>query len=323
MADAALSAAYVAEGEYRFDAAPRLDALLVRAVGTRAQLWERRRSDEDFLVLRSGLGSLPFTPKVNFQRGGSEALRVEAHRHLDRFDRLDGVPVVIDVAQVGVVGIAGPAAVANDLARALVLQAALLHSPADLPIAAAISHRHAIAWRWMKWLPHVNEAAELLDGPPLASGDIAPPRCWSACACCRRRGCRSAAAGSAAPRATGTCCCSSTAALEFDRSAATAVLEACTESDVSVIWLAEDQAALPLQTGAVMSISSSHTFDLAFAASGERINDVHGEPLGARGGGRDGPLARTARRSRRGAPVVGRPVARGPAGAAGARGARR
>ena len=289
VADAALSAAYVAEGEYRFDAAPRLDRLLVRAVGTRAQLWERRRSDEDFLLLRSGLGSLPFTPKINFHRGGSEALRAEAHRHLDRFDRLDGVPVVIDVDQVGVVGIAGPAAVANDLARALILQAALLHSPADLAIAAAISHRHAIAWRWMKWLPHVNEAGELLDGPPLGSGDIVAAALLERVRLMQeaRLSVRGGRLGGAARDRHLLLLVDG--ALEFDRSAATAVLEACTESDISVIWLAEDQAALPLQTGAVMSISSSHTFDLAFAASGERISDVRGEPLGA------APAAATAR----------------------------
>jgi S-DNA-T family DNA segregation ATPase FtsK/SpoIIIE len=280
-ADAALSAAYVSEAEYRFDSAPGLDVLLPRATGARSELWERHRTDDDFLVLRVGIGAVPFTPRVSFQRGGSEALRAEAHRHLDRFDRLDGVPVVADIAQLGVFGIAGPHGTANGVARGLIVQAALLHSPADLVVAAAVGHRQAATWRWMKWLPHVSEAADMLQGAPLANGDIAAAALLE-----RIRQLQDTRLSTRDGRLGGErrephLLVLIDGELEFDRSAATSVLDVCARSDVSVIWLADQQAALPSQTGAVMTMTSPQTFDLVFASSGQRFGDVRSERLGA------------------------------------------
>ena len=278
-ADATLSAAYVTEAEYRFDAAPGLDQLLPRAEGSRSQLWERRRGDDDFLALRTGIGVAPFNPRVSFPRGGSEALRVQAHQYLDRFDRLNGVPIVVDVPKLGVLGLAGPHRTIVGVARGLVVQAGLLHSPADLQIAAAVGHGHAAAWWWMKWLPHVSEAAATLHGPPLASGDIA-----AAALLDRVRQVQEARLAARRSRLGSDrephLLLLIDGDLEFDRSVATSVLEATAETDMSVIWLAEEQAALPHQTGAVMTMTSQHTFDLAYAASGERIADVQTEPLG-------------------------------------------
>jgi S-DNA-T family DNA segregation ATPase FtsK/SpoIIIE len=279
-ADATLSAAYVTAAEYRFDAAPGLDQLLPRAEGSRSELWERRRGDDDFLALRTGIGTVPFTPRVSFSRGGSEALRLDAHRHLDRFDRLDGVPIVVEVPRLGVLGVAGPHRTVIGVARGLVVQAALLHSPADLQVAAAVGHGHAAAWWWMKWLPHVSEAAATLQGPPLASGDIA-----AAALLDRVRQLQEARLATRSGRLGGDrrephLLLLIDGDLEFDRSVATSVLEAAAEADISVIWLAEEQAALPHQTGAVMTMTSPHTFDLAYTASGERMADVQAEPLG-------------------------------------------
>ena len=278
-ADARLSAAYVTEGEYLFEAAPGLDQLLPRAEGSRSRLWERRRAADDFLALRAGIGTAPFTARVSFARGGSEALRADAHRHLDRFDRLDGVPVVIDVPKIGVLGIAGPQGTITGVTRGLVVQAALLYSPADLQIAAAVGHGHAASWWWMKWLPHVSEASATLQGPPLASGDIA-----AAALLDRVRQVQETRLAASRGRLGGErephLLLLIDGDLEFDRSVATSVLEAAADTDVSVIWLAREQAALPHQTGAVMTMTSAQTFDLAYAASGDLMSDVRIEPLG-------------------------------------------
>ncbi len=50
----------------------------------------------------------------------------------------------------------GTAGARGSLARSLVAQAAALHSPADLAIAAAIPPDRVDAWDWLKWLPHCD-----------------------------------------------------------------------------------------------------------------------------------------------------------------------
>lgn len=278
--DATLSAGYVAEGEFRFAAAPGLDLLLPRAIESRSELWERRRSDDDFLRLRAGIGSVPFSPRINFHRGGSEALRADAHRYLDRFQRLDGVPVALDLAKLGVLGIAGPREPVDGLVRGLILQATLLHSPADLLVAAALSHRHADAWWWMKWLPHVIEAADLLNGPPLASGNIAAAVLLEQVRQLQETRLSTRTGRLGGDRRDPHLLLLIDGEVEFDRAAATSVLEARAETDVTVLWLASEQAALPLHTEALIEVTSVQTVNIAFATSGERIGGVQAEPIG-------------------------------------------
>jgi S-DNA-T family DNA segregation ATPase FtsK/SpoIIIE len=149
--------ARLAETDRRRDAAP--DAVTLRGwAGTLApRLWERRPQDPDFLELRVGTGDLQPTARVAPGPGGAAELRDEALSALQPDVRLPAVPVTVKLAG-GVLGLAGPEAAVAALARLLVVQAAVLHSPAELEVAVVLADADA-DWEWAKWLPHARHGA--------------------------------------------------------------------------------------------------------------------------------------------------------------------
>jgi S-DNA-T family DNA segregation ATPase FtsK/SpoIIIE len=65
------------------------------------------------------------------------------------------VPVSMPLTTMGVVGLAGPLDASRALARWLVAQAAVLHSPRDLSIVVLAADPAAgPQWNWVRWLPH-------------------------------------------------------------------------------------------------------------------------------------------------------------------------
>ena len=134
-------------------------------------LWTRRPDDDAFLTLRLGLGSQPSRstltmPKVG--RSKAEAWLMVSER-MAGLDRVDGVPVVADPLAHGAIGVCGPRPAALGAARSLVLQAAGLHSPADLVLVAFASVGAAQDWDFLKWLPHTSSAHSPLGARTLAS----------------------------------------------------------------------------------------------------------------------------------------------------------
>jgi S-DNA-T family DNA segregation ATPase FtsK/SpoIIIE len=80
-------------------------------------------------------------------------------------------PAVIDMHGSGVVSLLGTPEVTRSLARALLLQVAVLHAPDDVQIAARTGG--AEEWEWLKWLPHTFEPEAVGDAgvvPLVAAG---------------------------------------------------------------------------------------------------------------------------------------------------------
>lgn len=124
------------------------------------RLWERRSDDSDALDVRVGLADRPVGVEVAVQ--GEEAAQPIA----------PGVPVVVPLRQVGVLGIAGPAGPAAALARWVVLQLAVLHSPRNLTLVLLQPDEAPPGWSWFRWLPH----AQPDDGPTALVGNSAATR---------------------------------------------------------------------------------------------------------------------------------------------------
>ena len=123
-------------------------------------LWTRRPGDPGFLELRFGTGTRLSRSTVEIpQVGRSKAEAwLEVSRTMTGIEMLEGVPVVAEPLQVGAVGVCGPRDTAVAAARSLVLQAAGLHSPAELIVLAFASTRTAPDWDFLKWLPHTSSA---------------------------------------------------------------------------------------------------------------------------------------------------------------------
>ncbi|MCU1592718.1 MAG: cell division-related protein [Frankiales bacterium] len=147
-AESEITALAAAETRARRDDCPDAAALLVTAQGPGPRVWERRRGDDDSLLLRLGTGVLEAT---------SVRVTGPANERRPSQPLLHDVPVALSLPDVGVVGIAGRTAPSRALGRWLVGQAVTLHSPRDLSVLLLVDPSRESSeedWGWLRWLPH-------------------------------------------------------------------------------------------------------------------------------------------------------------------------
>lgn len=254
--------------------APDLATLFEQARRLDPSIWERRPADPDFMALRVGVGDLPARSRAVVADGGDTALRGEAEQELALRETLPAVPFTLGFLQTGVVGLAGPRSVTEGVARGLILQAASLHSPGDLVIAACISEAATTDWDWLKWLPHVAaghtglrtsfaqgraEAQELLHDLRDLVAD-------------RRAQARSRE-HSTPQRTTVLVLVDEDA--KVDRSLVSAAFSEAAENGVTAIWLGRDARNLPGQSGAIIEASDSRSLvTVTDVSSGGSFDDL-------------------------------------------------
>jgi S-DNA-T family DNA segregation ATPase FtsK/SpoIIIE len=128
------------------DDCPDPAAVLSTASGPRRRLWERRRTDPDYLRLRVGTAELPSAVEL------TDPEQDEHRRQV--FWTIPDAPVTIPLTERGVIGVGGPADISRAVGRWLVAQAATLHSPNDLQIYVLTDSSGQPSWEWTRWLPH-------------------------------------------------------------------------------------------------------------------------------------------------------------------------
>ncbi|RRR67648.1 MAG: hypothetical protein EI684_18660 [Candidatus Viridilinea halotolerans] len=146
-----------------------------------ARLWERRPIDDDFLDLRVGAGNRPAASQARVtppRPGGTVDQRL--FTCAEEYATLRQVPVSVPLGRLGSLGLAGPRGPTTALVRALLWQAAVLHAPAELRIAALCEPTLAAEWEWLRWLPHtiplsndVAPGARMLAGNPHEAARLA------------------------------------------------------------------------------------------------------------------------------------------------------
>ncbi|WP_426520661.1 FtsK/SpoIIIE domain-containing protein [Diaminobutyricibacter sp. McL0618] len=134
-------------------------ARIAEAMRSRSPLlWTRTPEHTTFMEVRFGAGRLPSRTNVQApSKNGGELDDWNRSRDLvDEFAEVGPVPVAENFERAGAIGIAGDGLQARDAARALVVQLAGLHSPADLVISGFAAGETTTDWEWLKWLPHVD-----------------------------------------------------------------------------------------------------------------------------------------------------------------------
>ncbi len=248
-----LNDALAEEATIRRAEAPDAPNLLARLGDLAPSLWERRPADGDFLCLRVGVADLPARSSLGIQDGGDPELRAQAQEKLSKRSTVRSVPLTLDLRRAGVVGLTGARSTATGLARWLVLQAAILHSPGELVLMAALTPATAQEWSWLKWLPHVRPDRVGLQSPAIAVGR---PQAESLLAEIRdllrqRRAQARAQAGSPRPAQLVLLIDEDT---EVDRAIVSAALADMDDLGVAVVWLGRDARNLPGQTGAIVEV---------------------------------------------------------------------
>ena len=126
-----------------------------------ARLWERRRSDLDYCLVRLGLGPRelatrlvpgPTTGPERAEPVAAAALR----RFLAAYREVSDLPVVLALNGFGRIYVRGDLNRARGMVRALLAQAATFHAPEDLLIGVCVGDSARTRWEWTKWLPHTQ-----------------------------------------------------------------------------------------------------------------------------------------------------------------------
>lgn len=147
-------------------------ATIVRWAGERDdRLWKRRPWDSDFLALPLGWGRLPAMTRISAPSSHTAEPDPRIQQLVAQYAEIDDLPYVVHLAKLEVLGFSGDRPTSVDAARALMLQAVLLHSPSYLGIAAVLPRGGERGWEWLKWLPHTRTAAGALEGPALGAGN--------------------------------------------------------------------------------------------------------------------------------------------------------
>lgn len=174
----AFDAACTVERERRRRAHPDLPTVADRVAGPGIGLWGRRPGDPHFLDVRIGTGDLTWRPPL----ANAEVLVHPDDEHHDRTlaclmadaSTLEDVPVAVSLVPGAIVGLVGDRRCTRAVARALLVQIAAAHGPADLGIRVHADTSATDDWRWAAWLPHERETAGVdllvLDGPELWTG---------------------------------------------------------------------------------------------------------------------------------------------------------
>jgi S-DNA-T family DNA segregation ATPase FtsK/SpoIIIE len=123
------------------------------------RLWERRRADADFAVVRMGLGSQEIaTPLIPPQTRPVDELEpvcaTVLRRFVSTYSVVPDLPVAIALPDFARIFVRGTEAATEGLVRALVAHLAVFHAPDDLLIGVCVSEDRRPAWEWTKWLPN-------------------------------------------------------------------------------------------------------------------------------------------------------------------------
>lgn len=249
-----------AERVERVRASPDLADLARRAELRTIDLWPRGRQAGDFLQLRLGLGEVASRVVAPTDVNGDDELLEESRQAFVGSDRLADVPITLDVAAVGVLGIHGDSDNLDDTAAALAMQAACLHSPEDLIIAAALGEGRSLT-SWMKWLPHTRSTTSPLAGRHLTTTRDGSRRLLSELVEVAER--RAAERSSDHDRRWPWVLVFLDGDLDPDAALVSQLLERCPEGGVSVIWLSASEGRVPRQAAAVIDCQLTRGDDAA------------------------------------------------------------
>jgi S-DNA-T family DNA segregation ATPase FtsK/SpoIIIE len=130
---------------------PHPDGLMASLFAGSPRMWERRAHHPDAMRLGIGSGNVPWSPSLITPPAGAAE---EAQAIVAAHGELRGVPVEVELRPGTVAGLVGDRRRVLGVARALLVQAAILHGPADLEMTVVTDSPSA--WDWIKWLPHVE-----------------------------------------------------------------------------------------------------------------------------------------------------------------------
>ncbi|MCC8072611.1 MAG: type VII secretion protein EssC, partial [Clostridiales bacterium] len=136
---------------------PPLDNVL-QLVINKKRLWDRRKSDSDFLKIRLGYGEYPMIvekeyPKKRFQIE-TDMLEDEMYALAETPTILNNVPVMLSFVEDFILGINGKHNLLLQMVRNMILQVSAAHSYDEVKIVILVDPEQADYFHFLRYLPH-------------------------------------------------------------------------------------------------------------------------------------------------------------------------
>ncbi|MCD8104830.1 MAG: FHA domain-containing protein [Lachnospiraceae bacterium] len=127
--------------------------------GAGEKLWERRKTDDDFLTLRIGKGSIPMKAQLRCAKRRfemeSDKLRDEMYALTEKEVFLDNVPILQDLQKDPVWGVTGDREMALQFARTMLMRLSFLYSYDELKIVFLAEPGELKQMEFVRCLPHL------------------------------------------------------------------------------------------------------------------------------------------------------------------------
>jgi S-DNA-T family DNA segregation ATPase FtsK/SpoIIIE len=125
------------------------------------RLWERRRGDADFTVVRIAVGpqevATRLVPPQTRPVDELEPLCTMAlRRFLNTYSVVPDLPVSVALRDFSHIYLRGADRPTHDFTRAMLAQMVTFHAPDDLRIGVCVPDHERGRWEWVKWLPHTQ-----------------------------------------------------------------------------------------------------------------------------------------------------------------------
>lgn len=128
---------------------------LEQQIQERTRLWERRPEDPDFLNVRVGKGSRPFSVTLKYPPVDVvDTLGPEVQRLQEMFTQVEDMPCSILLPKVKSLGITGRRQSVAALTRQMLCQIVTHHSPEDVRLLVIYPASQRQDWDWVRQLPH-------------------------------------------------------------------------------------------------------------------------------------------------------------------------
>lgn len=134
-------------------------SMVVSDATKRKKLWERRTTDDDFLTVRLGTGSLPLMSEIDYPSTRFEMDRDPLVEKMiaigeKRYEVADA-PILVSLTENIVCGLVGDRAARLSFAQTLLMQIASLHSYDELKIVVLADEKTLDSMDYLRYFPHV------------------------------------------------------------------------------------------------------------------------------------------------------------------------
>lgn len=128
------------------------------AVNRGTKLWNRVPTDQDFLSVRLGEGTIKSALTAKFQQSQvliqESPLETKARELAQSSLEIKDAPILCELSSGSPVGVIGGRAEELQLTRNIITELAAAHSYDEVKIVAIVSKNEVQEWSWIRWLPH-------------------------------------------------------------------------------------------------------------------------------------------------------------------------